>query len=423
MKRVVIVAPYFPPNNLTGVHRSRYLASHLREFGWEPLVLTVRPEFYKEDNASGAEELLPKDLRVIRTKAFKPSFIIADISIRSFFWHWAELRRLAKNKEIDFVFISLFPAYSTLLGRLIWQEFKIPYAIDYQDPWIMYHPKKVSLFSKEGISGLLARILEPFAVGRVSLLTSVADSYLEGVISRNIRLKNVPKLVIPIGFDPLDADAAMERKPYLFKEQSGKLNFVYAGAMLPYGFGVLRKFFEALVYLRSNSPELFSRIMVYFIGTGKSCDDKHGYNIKPIAEEYGLYNQCIYEYPARIPYLDALAHINKADVALVLGSDEKHYMPSKIFPAVLFKKPVLAILHNHSPALKLLRESGAGIVSEFSDDSQLNGLAPRIAETIKIILEPGLQQRKVNYSVFDELSASAIAKKLAAALNTICQKK
>jgi len=384
-------------------------------------VLTVDPKFYKENVDTELEKLLPADLRIIRTKALDRSFLIGDIGIRCFYWHWLKLRRLAKNKEIDFVFISLFPAYSTLLGRLIYQEFRIPYAIDYQDPWVMYHTKKPFIFSKARISAWLAQFLEPFAVKKVSLLSSVADSYLQGVVSRNSHLQQCPKVIIPIGFDPVDFDSAskLNKEAYFFNPQDKKFNFIYAGAMLPYGYAVLELFFQSLVRLRENKPCIFDKIKVYFIGTGKSPDDKEGYNVRPMAQKYGLYENAVYEYPARIPYLDVLVHLKASDAVLVLGSTEEHYAPSKIFPAVFSKKPILAILHEKSPALRLLRESNAGRVLSFSGDTELNNLIPQTAAALEDITTLHFNENKVNYSIFNEFRAEAAAGKFAAALDKI----
>ena len=41
-RRVVLVAPEFPPANTAGAHRPRLFAKHLPEFGWTPTVLTIR---------------------------------------------------------------------------------------------------------------------------------------------------------------------------------------------------------------------------------------------------------------------------------------------------------------------------------------------------------------------------------------------
>jgi len=421
MKRIAIVVPYFPPSGLTCVHRARFLASYLKDFGWEPVIITVDPNFYKENADTELLKFLPADLKIIRTKALGKSFFIGDISIRCFYWHWQKLRRLAKNKEIDFVFISLFPAYSTLLGRLIYREFKIPYAIDYQDPWVMYHKRKDPLFSKAWFSTGLARILEPVAVRKASLLVSVADSYLRGVISRNSCLRDVPRLIVPIGFDAADFLAADKsgKAAYLFKPRNNDFRFVYAGAMLPQGFVVLEAFLKSLVRLRESGNQTFKRIKVYFIGTGKSSNDKEGYNVRPMAEKYGLYGSTIYECPQRISYSDVLVHLKASDAILVLGSTEEHYSPSKIFPAVFSGKPILAILHEKSPVLGLLRESNVGRSLSFSTDTELSSLIPQTATALEAMATLLFDKDKVNYSIFNEFSAKAGAGKLAAALDKI----
>ena len=46
--RVALVTGHFPPSNLAGVHRSRLWATHLPEFGWEPIVVTAHPDYYEE---------------------------------------------------------------------------------------------------------------------------------------------------------------------------------------------------------------------------------------------------------------------------------------------------------------------------------------------------------------------------------------
>lgn len=61
-RRVVIVAPYFPPSNLAGVHRARLFATHLPKFGWRVQVLSVAPEYYEEPLDRELEQLLPPSL-------------------------------------------------------------------------------------------------------------------------------------------------------------------------------------------------------------------------------------------------------------------------------------------------------------------------------------------------------------------------
>jgi len=420
VKKVVIVAPHFPPSNLTGVHRSRFFAMHLPKFGWEPIILTTKPEYYKEKLDWDMVRLVPAALRTISTKAFKPGFI-GDIGIRAFFWHWRELRRLARAKEMDFILIPIPSNYSSLLGRLIYEEFKIPYGIDYIDPWIRLTEVKLKFFSKAWGSYRLARILEPLAVARASLITGVAESYYTDVLKRHKELEHVVTAAMPYGFeknDHLSLDGLSDIH-YLFEKKGDDFNFVYAGAMLPQGYKVLEAFFQGLKMMEDKNPVLFKRIKVFFIGTGKSPDDTAGFNVKPVAEKFNLYGRTVIEYPARMPYLHVLAHLNRADAVLIVGSTEKHYTASKTFQAVFSKRPILALLHGESTAAKFLNESNAGKTVTFLTASDLQGLVPEIVAKTEEIVQGVFDETKVNYSYFDQFTAEESARKLAGAMDRV----
>ncbi len=412
-------APNFPPSNLTCVHRPRFLAAHLKKFGWEPTVLTIRPEYYQEKLDYDLDGLLPKDLKIIRTKAFKPGKLIGDTSIRCFFWHWRELRKLARKKEMDFLFISLSPAISTLLGRLIYEEFKIPYCIDFQDPWVKENHDRRPLFSKAWVAERLAKVLEPFAVKKAAMIMSVADSYIEGVISRNPHLKKIKKVIVPIGFEPEDYKEIIHlcKQPYIFRKEKGSFNFIYAGAALPKAYPVLRALFKSLKRLEKENPKVFEKIRIYFIGTGRSPDDAGAFNIRPVAEEFNLYAKTIFEYPARISYLDVLHHLKEADAILIVGSTEKHYTASKVFEAVFSKKPILALLHRESTALKILTESRAGQTVSFTGAEDLDNCILKICQKIETIVSGQFNKANVDYSYFNQFTAEASAEKLAVAMD------
>ena len=68
-KTVVVVAPSFAPSNYPPAIRTRFFASHLPEFGWRPIVLTVRPEYREKPQDPEFMALLPKYLEVIETRA------------------------------------------------------------------------------------------------------------------------------------------------------------------------------------------------------------------------------------------------------------------------------------------------------------------------------------------------------------------
>ena len=72
------------------------------------------------------------------------------------------------------------------------------------------------------------------------------------------------------------------------------------------------------------------------------------------------------ELPRRIPYFEALQCLVDADALLVPGSDDPGYTASKLYPYILAVKPLLAVFHEASTVLDVLRRTGAGTVVSFA---------------------------------------------------------
>ncbi|MBN1894297.1 glycosyl transferase family 1, partial [bacterium] len=70
MKRVLLVAYYFPPMGMGGVQRALKFAKYLPEFGWKASVLTVRETSYYARDESLLKEAKGAD--IIRTESFDP---------------------------------------------------------------------------------------------------------------------------------------------------------------------------------------------------------------------------------------------------------------------------------------------------------------------------------------------------------------
>lgn len=416
MRQVVIVAPEFPPNNLVGVHRNRFIASHLEKFGYKPTILTVKSKYYKEKLDPELLELLPKNLKIIKTKAFKPNKIIGDTSIRCFFQHWFKLRKLAKKADVDFIFISLFPAYSTIIGRLIYEEFKIPYCIDYQDPWVNETKHKLKILSKAWLSQKIALFLEPIAVKKASILMSVSKSTLTGVIARNSALKKVKILISPIGFDPEDFKENNQLKTKA-DSSTNEFTFTYAGVMPEKLKEVLSVFLESI---RDHNPK---KVTYSFIGTGKYNNQKFEPNVESMSKKMKLEKGLVKETAHRIPYTECLESLSKSDAILVIGSTEEHYTASKIFPAVFSKKPVFAILHEKSSAAKILKESMSAEVVTFKDLDELKRKKGEINKKLNRITRGEFNITKVNYKYFNQFTAESSAKLLAKAIDEVIQRK
>jgi len=420
LKKILIIYPHFPPSNLAGVHRARLFAQHLPSFGWEPIILTVNEEFYEEAHDYDLVKLLPKGLRIEKVKAYNRIGPVGDIGWRGFLQLFKKAKSIIKNEKIDFVYIPIPSFYCALLGRLLNNSTGIKYGIDYIDPWVHNFPGSNKIFSRHWFSTKLAKILEPIAVKKAVLITGVAEGYYAPVLQRNPHLNTQAiRGAMPYGGEENDhtVATALQKQPYLFKKVQNKMQFVYAGAMLPKAYVPLEEIFKAIAANKNQ----FNDAEFHFIGTGKLANDPLSFNIKPYAEKYGLWNTIVFEYPKRIPYFDVIVHLNAADAVFILGSTEPHYTPSKVYQAILAEKPVLAVLHEKSTASAILKESNAGIVLTMNEENiaHLQESFLNVFSAFKIFIA-SFKKEQVNKEVFAEYSAFAVTKKLAFLLEKTC---
>lgn len=355
MKKLLIISPHWPPSNLAGVHRARLISNFLPEFGWAPTVLTVDPDFYEEAPDPELTKTIADHVDVRFANAFRASRrlrVVGDIGLRGFLQLRSQAAELLRQEEFDFVWIPIPSFYAALIGRVLHYQTGVPYGIDYIDPWVRpLHPSQ-RRFSRAGLSLLLARLLEPVAVRRASLISGVAKAYYLPVLERNFRNRPVVDVAMPYGFDPRDHqidpdDLSLPWDPAVVRA------WVYAGAFLPNSFLFYQVLFEAIASLRQLKkwpPE----IHLYFIGTG----NYPGEGIESAARQHGV-DDIVHESRDRIPFLRVQHLLRHADRTLIIGSTDRHYTASKTFQCALSRRPVFAMLHAESTAAAFLAESCA----------------------------------------------------------------
>jgi hypothetical protein len=421
LKKILIISPHYPPSNLAAVHRSRLFAQHLPSFGWNPIILTVDEKYYEEELDWNLYQMLPPNQQITKVGAYpvtKPR-LIGDIGLRAFYQLRKKALEIVKAQKIDFVYIPIPSFYTALIGPYLHQRTGVKFGIDYIDPWVHRFPGSERIFSRHWWSTQFAKFLEPKALKGVSLITGVAEGYYTGVLKRNSYLSKTCLFgAMPYGGEQKDHTGLqnLEINSYLFKKNK-KLQFVYAGAMLPKAYQPLEELFKAI----STKAELFKNVEFHFIGTGSLSNDDQSYTIRPLAIKYNIWESIVFEYPKRIPYLDVLIHLNDADAVFILGSTEPHYTPSKTYQAVLSQKPIWAILHEKSSASKILTTTKAGVVLNINGVEGLKNIAQNIDSSFHEFLQfqKSYESEQVDLETFNEFSAKKVTEKLVDLLNKI----
>ena len=367
-RRVLMISPHFPPDSSAASHRVRLLAPHLPEAGWEPTVVTLDPSAYEGRLDRDLESLVPGSLRIVRARAWPPGSTrwagLGDLGLRAFTGLRRTCRTLLTRERFDALFITVYPVYPALLGAGLKAEFRVPFVLDYQDPWVGAWGQSVGGGPggapdwKSRASRRLGAWLEPKAVHAADAIVAVSQGTIDGIVERLPAAGRLPHGVIPIGFEPGDFESLRARPPMASHVHAadGLVHLCYVGTLLPAGFGTLRLLLRALERARRDDPAA-ARLRLHFVGTSNQSRSD-AYRVLPLARDCGVAD-VVTEVPGRLDYLDALSELTHASGILLLGSSEPHYTASKLYPALLAKRPILALFHEASSVVSILRTAAS----------------------------------------------------------------
>jgi len=172
LKNVLIFSYYWPPAGGVGVQRWLKLTKYLPEFGWNPIIVTVKNGSYPYIDLSLLHEV-PGNIEVHKTKTFEPfewynlllgkrgkhvptavldsstnknflqklaAFIRANFFIPDARKGWVNFaidtgEKIFRTKHIDAI-VTTGPPHSThLIGLYFKKKYPIKWLADFRDPW------------------------------------------------------------------------------------------------------------------------------------------------------------------------------------------------------------------------------------------------------------------------------------------------
>ena len=328
----------------------------------------MEPRGYETRLDEGLLSLVPQDLSVVRSRSWSPArtrrFGIGDLGLRSLTGLGRAASALLASRTFDAVYVTTYPIYPALLGPYLKRRFSVPFVLDLQDPWVGSWGKSVGPGArdradlKSRCSRAAAWALELWIAPRADAITAVSRGTFDELATRHPDVGGTPFLELPIGADAADVSAAAaDGVNRCFVPSDGVIHICSVGTILPRGAAVLEAVLRALGSVRTRRPDVFGRLRLHFVGTSNQTDPGAPPRVRPIAERLGV-AASIDETPPRVDYLDALAIQRDADVLLLLGSDEPHYTASKVYPALMVARPIIAVYHSASPVIDALRRVG-----------------------------------------------------------------
>lgn len=386
--RVLIVSPHFPPSSAPDMQRVRLLIPYFRQNGVEAEVLAVESEQAQAPVDAWLQDGLPGDIPVHRVSALArkwariPGF--GGLGLRALPALWRRGASLLSSRHFDLVYFSTTVFEVHVLGPRWKRRFGVPFVLDYQDPWVNdYYREHADVVPPGGrlkyaMVDRLHRLMEPRVLAECSGITAVSPAYLVQLGSRYPWLPPLPTLVQGFPAEAKDHERAelVKVDPAVLPDVPGTINWVYAGVVNAAMLGTLRALFHAL---HGADAQLRDRLRLHFIGTSYATGASARPAVSPVAREFGM-EQLVREHPERVPYSVSLACLSKAHALLVIGSDDPGYAASKIYPYLLARKPVLAVVHKNSPVAQVMRQVRGGVCVTFSQFDTQESLARTIAD-------------------------------------------
>lgn len=369
-KRVLIISPYFAPLNTADMQRVRTSLPYFASFGWDAEVVMVDEQYADVNRDDLLLQSIPSQTTIHKVAALKKTWTaklgLGSIALRALFYYKQKVNQLLSSGKYDLIYFSTTQFPVCILGAYWKKRFRVPYVIDMQDPWHsdFYQDKpKAEQPRKYWFSYRLNKYLEPVAMRGVDGLISVSAQYIEILKTRYARIVGIPAATITFGaFEPDLQIAATNKALFAPLLQDGFVNVVYIGRGGKDMYTAIEPVFAALQKGLQTDRTLFGKLKFYFIGTSYATAGKGVPTILPLAKQYGVEDSVV-EITDRINYYHALATLQQADALFIPGSTDPQYTASKIYPYMLMKKPLLAIMHEKS--------SGVQVISECSKNAQL----------------------------------------------------
>jgi glycosyltransferase involved in cell wall biosynthesis len=406
MKRVLIIAYYWPPNAGVGVYRWLKFAKYLPQFGWQPVVYTPEnPELQAVDEALQRD--IPSEAEVIKAPITEPyswykrftgkkqnerlqtaflreeagptwkenaanwvrsNFFIPDARV---WWVKPSVKRLEhylKEHPVDVIVTTGSPHSLHLIGRELKCRTGIPWLADFRDPWTnvdYYGQLKLTKWADRK-----QRELESAVLTEADQVLTVSWHWAEEL--KVLGAKHVE--VITNGYDPDD----LPTPPEAVDE---RWSLVHVGSIT--ATRDVPELWQAIAERVRDDAEFRERFVLRFVG---GLD----HSVLRSLEAAGLMDHV--ERIGQVSHAEALCHMQCARVLLLPVNDTPNamgFLPAKVFEYLGVHRPILCVAPLDADIRKVLGE--VHCVVDRGATMAMREVVYGLFKQDVLSLEPGLQ--------------------------------
>lgn len=411
LRRVLFISYSFPPSIEMGAITCGQIARYLPMYGWHPVVLTIKEEYFEEGHLNREGDapphaytdtivrtsMLPHPLDIYRwfksnslvknvSSADKQpakeaivnthtsngwsrfrDLMLAVLSIPDIYTGWlipAVINGLRTIRQTNTWAIFSSAPYFTphLVGYAISQLTGLPWMAHFRDPWIT---GRVPEYAIDGFSFRVNRKLERITVERANAVVCVTEEHAALMRSAYPQMPASKFTAVMNGFDGAEWEELAEafaRNTQIYDDRPRKFRIAYAGT----------------IYLGRDPTPLFCALRA-LIDAGEMRKEELAIELMGRCETVGR-NQSISSFISeagldgcvqRVGTLDhseTLRRLSQSDLLLLLAEIWTIQIPGKTYEYLKTGRPILALTHEGALA-NLLRQTGGGWVVDPQDQA------------------------------------------------------
>lgn len=371
---VLLIAFHYPPCGVSsGLQRTLAFSRYLSEFGWRPVVLTVRPGAFERTSPHQLSDI-PATVPVVRSAALDAARHLAlrgrywsrlGVPDRWRSWRWSAVPQglhLCRKHRVDVIWSTYPIATAHRIGATLQRFTGLPWVADFRDPMVEY-TAETAQWAPANPALRRARLrIERAAAGRAARLVFCTGAAARIVSDRYERVSPERLRIIPNGYEET---AFREAEGLAMRlRTSGRRVLLHSGTVYASPDRDPSALFRALKLLEGDNEVTAGSFELRL--RNPSNEDY----LRSLAAREGVTDLVSILPP--LPYKEALAEMMTVDGLLLLqGITSNPAVPAKLYEYLRARRPILGLVHPEGESARTLEAAGVRSVASMTDPAQI----------------------------------------------------
>ncbi|MDW7680705.1 MAG: glycosyltransferase family 4 protein, partial [bacterium] len=387
MKKVLVITYYWPPAGGPAVQRVLKFVKYLPQFGWRPIILTIKDGEFQATDYSLIQEI-QEDVTIYKTKAIEPhkfykkiagiksddnipfgtlmeknvnwkkklsnwlrvNIFIPDSRVGWIPFALKEGKRIIRDENIDLIFSSSPPPTVHLIAKKLSRGSGLKWVADFRDPWTGIY--KNWNWNRFFISKIVDSKMERSVLASATAISAVSrfDIYHD----YTNKVKQTDKFhFIPNGYDEEDFKHKLESAS---QQENEQFTIIHIGSIdeerMPLNL------FRAIKKL--DQEKLINETNLCLIFVGKYDKATFNKNIDQTVKKY-------IKLQGYVPHDQLFEYLQRASILLLLIYKAANNIPGKTFEYLRSGKPLLVIGPESGEVARMVNEVEAGVVIDYQN--------------------------------------------------------